>query len=60
MSIILEKNGEEEVVLANAAKLEVLAEGIKVSALFEEPKLLAGAVMKEIDFLDGKVRLKQL
>ena len=60
MSIILEKDGEEEVVLTNAAKLEVLAEGIKVSALFEEPKILADAVMKEIDFLDGKVWLKQL
>ena len=60
MSIILEKDGEEEIILTNAAKLEVLAEGIKISALFEEPKILAGTAIKEIDFLDGKVWLKQL
>ncbi len=58
MSIIVEKNGQEEVVLKNAAQLEVVEEGIKVSALFEEPLIIANVFVNRIDFLDGEVRLK--
>ncbi len=58
MSIILEQNGREEVLLKNAAKLTVTGEGILVSALFEEPKIIKNAVVHEIDFLDGTVKLR--
>jgi len=57
MSIILEQNGAEETILKNAAKLIVREDGIEVSALFEEPKLIKDAVLHEIDFLDGTVKL---
>ena len=43
----------------NVAKLEVTNEGIQINALFEPPQLLAGAHLKEIDFLDGIVTLVQ-
>jgi len=59
MSIIVEKAGREEVVLKNAAQLETVEEGIKVSALFEEPIIIADAFVSRIDFLDGEVRLKR-
>jgi predicted RNA-binding protein len=60
MSIILEQDGAEETVLKNAAKLIVREEGIEVSALFDEPKIIKNAVLREIDFLDGKVKLRRV
>lgn len=59
MSIIVEQDGQEEVVLKNAAQLETVEEGIKVSALFEEPITITDAFVSRIDFLDGEVRLKR-
>jgi len=58
MSIILETNGQEETLLKNAAKLIVTAEGIEISALFDEPKIIKNAAVHEIDFLDGTVKLR--
>ncbi len=59
MSIIVEQDGQEEIVLKNAAQLEAVEEGIKVSALFEEPITITDAFVSRIDFLDGEVRLKR-
>ena len=55
MRIILKQGGREEVVLENAARLEVADEGILVNALFEQPKLIQGAAVSGIDFLENKV-----
>jgi len=55
MSIILEQDGKEEVILENASLLEVTDEGVRVSALFEEAKIIKGAEVRAIDFLHGKV-----
>ena len=57
MRIILKQGGREEVVLENAARLEVADEGILVNALFEQPKLIQGAAVSGIDFLENKVTL---
>ena len=57
MRIILKQGGSEEVVLENAALLEVTDEGILVNALFEQPKLIHGATVSGIDFLENKVTL---
>ncbi len=57
MSIILEKDGVPETILKNAAKLIVTEAGIEVNALFEEPVFIENAVVGEIDFLDGEVKL---
>jgi len=57
MSIVVETEGGRETVLENASTLEVTGEGVVVSALFEEPRVIAGARVKRIDFLDGVVTL---
>jgi len=55
MKIILKQGDNEEVVLENASMLEVIGKGVKVSALFEQPKIIQGAEVHSIDFLNGRV-----
>jgi hypothetical protein len=57
MSIILKEAGRETVVLESASLLEVIDGGIRVSALFEHPKVVPHAAINEIDFLHGRVIL---
>ena len=59
MSIMLEKGGQSEKIMDNVAKLEITDKGVQINTLFEPPQLLAGARLKEIDFLDGVVTLAQ-
>jgi len=59
MSIVLEQDGREEVILDNASLLEVIDDGLRVSALFEEPRLIPHASVRAIDFLHGKVTVTQ-
>lgn len=57
MSVVM-KNGEiREKLMDAVAKLEVTAEGVTINALFDQPRLIPGAMVKEIDFLDGVVVL---
>jgi predicted RNA-binding protein len=53
------KNGEEELLLENVTKLEVLDDGLKVTSLFEGTRDLIGVVIRSIDFAGGKVYLHQ-
>jgi len=55
MSIVLEQDGKEELIQENATLLEVTKDGLMVSALFEEPRLIPKASVRAIDFLHGKV-----
>ena len=57
MSVVLEREDGQEKIMDNVTHLEVTGEGILVSTLFEEPKLVKSAWVKNIDFLDGKVTL---
>ena len=57
MKVMLEKEGQDELVMENVTQLEVAEEGIKVSTFFEEPKLVSGVDVKTIDFLSGTVTL---
>ena len=57
MSVVLQQDGERENIMENATRLEVTAEGVLVSTLFEEPKLVKSAWVKSIDFLGGTVTL---
>jgi len=57
MSVVYEENGIMKTVMENVTYLETAAEGITVSTLFEEPKVIAAAYVKKIDFLGGKVTL---
>ena len=57
MSVYLQEEGNQELILENATLLEVNSEGATVTTLFEEPKTVAGALVKKIDFLAGTVIL---
>ena len=57
MNVVLEQDGKLEKIMENVTHLAVTAEGILVSALFEEPKLVKSAWVRNIDFLDGTVTL---
>ena len=54
MKIMQEKDGQQELVMEDVSQLEVVEEGIRISTLFEEPKLIPGVTIKTIDFLAGK------
>lgn len=60
MSVVYEKNGATETVMENVTLLEAIAGGIRVSTLFEEPRLVAAAYVKKIDVMGGKVILAAL
>jgi predicted RNA-binding protein len=57
MSVVLEKEGKEEVIMENVILLEAKEEGIEVSTLFDPPKLVPGAMVKRMDFSSGTVTL---
>lgn len=59
MKIMLEKEDLQELVMEDVAHLEVVEGGIKISTLFEEPRLIPGVVIKTIDFLSGKAMLQE-
>ena len=53
MSIMLDNKGQSEKIMENATQLEVTPEGVSIITMFEEPRLVAGAVVKKIDFMAG-------
>ncbi|KPJ98488.1 MAG: hypothetical protein AMJ60_08030 [Desulfobacterales bacterium SG8_35] len=57
MNVVLDHDGEQENIMNNVTLLEVTDEGVLVSTLFEEPKLVKSAWVKNIDFLNGRVTL---
>ena len=58
MKIMQDKDGQQELVMEDVAQLEVVDDGIRISTLFEEPKLIPGVTIKTIDFLSGKTILQ--
>ena len=58
MKIIQDKDGQQELVMEDVSQLEVVEDGIRISTLFEEPKLIPGVTIKTIDFLSGKTILQ--
>jgi predicted RNA-binding protein len=57
MNVVLEHDGEQEKIMDNVIHLEVTGEGVLVSTLFEEPKMVKSAWVKNIDFQSGLVIL---
>ena len=57
MNVVLEHDGEQEKIMDNVTHLEVTGEGVVVSTLFEEPKLVKSAWVRDIDFQSGTVTL---
>ena len=58
MNVMVDKQGNEEIVLENVTQLEVVEDGVMLSTFFEEPKLISGVAVKTIDFLSGKLILE--
>lgn len=59
MRVMLDKEGQQELIMENVTELEVVEEGIRVSTFFEEPKIVSGAALKKIDFLSGTLTLQR-
>lgn len=57
MSVVLEQNDSEELLLENVTSLDVDVPNIKVTTLFEGSKEIADAAIRKIDFTAGKVSL---
>ncbi|MBU0676312.1 MAG: CooT family nickel-binding protein [Proteobacteria bacterium] len=57
MSVVLEENDHTEPIMDGVTMLETTADGVRMSAFFEEPKLIPGVQVIRIDFLNGKVFL---
>jgi len=57
MNVVLEHDGEQEKIMDNVTRLEVTGEGVMVSTLFEEPRLVKSAWVRDIDFQTGLVIL---
>ncbi len=58
MTVVMEKDGAEEIVMANVTRLQVSGTTIEVNAFFEEPLRLEEVSIQSIDFLAGKLVLK--
>ena len=57
MNVLLERDGEQEKVMEDVTRLEVTADGVVVSSLFADRKLVSGARVHTIDFMDNTVTL---
>lgn len=53
MRVVLLRDANQEKIHDAVTKLEVNSEGVLVHALFEQPRLIPGATIREVDFLDG-------
>ncbi len=58
VSVVLDRNGEQEKVMENVTQLTMEPEGVLISTFFEAPKLIADAKLTKIDFLNGTVTLQ--
>jgi len=59
MSVLVKGPEKEELVMESVTRLEVRDGGVEVSTFFEEPRFVSDVEVQSIDFLGGKVLLKQ-
>ena len=59
MSVVLEKDGVEEMLLEDVTNLQVDNGTVSVSTLFEGPRKLQDVAIRSIDFMAGKVFLQK-
>jgi len=59
MSVVVDRDGDEELVMEDVTSLVMEPEGIRISTLFEGPKLMEHVALRSIDFMAGKVILQQ-
>ena len=59
MSVVVEGDGVEEIVMENVTRLQVSGTTVELSAFFEEPRRLESVFIESIDFLGGRLVLKK-
>ena len=59
ISVVLEKDGIEELIMEDVTNLVVGSDNLEISTLFEGPKSLEHVVIRSIDFMAGKVMLQK-
>ena len=59
ISVVVEQEGIEELVMEDVTNLVVDSDGLEISTLFEGPKSLAQVAIRSIDFIAGKVVLQK-
>ncbi len=57
MNIMLDRAGDQELVMENVTLLEVKDGGVEISNLFDAPQQIRDVVVTTIDFTNGKVIL---
>ena len=57
MSVVLEDDKGESLLMKNVSELKVTQAGIQLSQMFERPKDIKDVAITRIDFLGGKVYL---
>ncbi|WP_136807392.1 CooT family nickel-binding protein [Desulfosediminicola flagellatus] len=57
--VVIEQNGVEEVLMENVTKLDVLESSVSITSLFEGSREIPDSVIRNIDFLSGKVFLQK-
>jgi len=60
MNVMLEKEDDLELVMEGVSLLETVPEGVKISSLFDPPRVVPGVRVVKIDFLDGKLYLRNI
>ena len=58
-SVVIDRDGEQEKIMENVTTLEMLADGVRIATLFEEPKEINSVRLEKIDFMSGTVTLIQ-
>lgn len=56
---VVERNDEQEMVMEAVTALDVVEDGVILSTYFEEPKKISGVFIQKIDFLGGKLVLRE-
>ena len=59
ISVVVEQDGEQEMVMDNVTGLQVTDDGIVLTTFFEEPLSVPDVAITQIDFLGGKVVLNR-
>lgn len=59
ISVVVEKDGVEELVMEDVTNLVVDSDKLEISTLFEGPKSVEQMAIRSIDFMAGKVMLQK-
>lgn len=57
MNVMLDKAGDQKLVMENVTLLEVKNGGVEISTLFDTPQHINDVIVTSIDFNSGKVIL---